>query len=61
MAFGLPSNLSLNRPGLMQVSNNPRPLDNFKSGWPPSRAFTRKSLPFSLQKMSQTGMKRGIT
>ena len=47
MAFPLPSNLSLDRPGLMQVSNNPRPLDNFKSAWPSSRPLAPKSLPFS--------------
>jgi hypothetical protein len=47
MAFLLPSNLSLNRPGLMQVSNNPRPLDNFKSGWPPFQPFAPKALPVS--------------
>jgi hypothetical protein len=56
MAFPHPGNLSLNRPGLMQVSNNPRPLDNFKSAWPSFHAFAPKSLPFSPPKMSKTGM-----
>ena len=56
MAFPHPGNLSLDRPGLMQVSNNPRPLDNFKSGWPSSHRFAPKSLPSGPPKMSKTGM-----
>jgi hypothetical protein len=59
MAFALPSNLSLGRPGLMQVSNNPRPLDNFKPDWPSSRRLAPKSLlfnpPINVQKRDESG------